>query len=471
MQPALLVARILIPLLLMTLLGNTARPHQVDLALQAAHRDLDAGAPLSAAEKIAAAAEGLPRRADLWELAGQYALQGGDPAAARTYFEQAISAGSLTPAGLASMGEAALLLGDQPAAMEAWQAAIDTGGPSIPLYEKLAAAFRSRGDYPAAISSLQALTLLQPGEARRPYELGLLFAATQPESALAPLALASELDPALGPDAQRVARSIRTARLAGDPVYTLVASGQALASLDEWDLAAEAFRLAVEANPGYAEAWAFLGEARQHLNQDGLPALEEALALNPDSVAANTFLALYWQRQERPELALVYLYAADGLEPENPALQAEIGSSLAALGLLDSARKHYQKSAELAPRDPQYWRSLAGFSIKYEVQVREIGLPAARQAVLLDPEDPASLDVMAQVLTLLGDPASAERFLKRALKTDPNHAAARVHLGLVYLLRGKPSLAREQFDLVQTLAPADSAEAEQARRLLEVYFP
>src|SRR3990172_3728837 len=97
MQPALLLARILIPLLLMTLPGNTARPHQVDLALQAAHRDLDAGAPLSAAEKIAAAAQGLPRRADLWELAGQYALQGGDPAAARTYFEQAISPGTLTP--------------------------------------------------------------------------------------------------------------------------------------------------------------------------------------------------------------------------------------------------------------------------------------------------------------------------------------------------------------------------------------
>jgi tetratricopeptide (TPR) repeat protein len=244
-----------------------------------------------------------------------------------------------------------------------------------------------------------------------------------------------------------------------------------LASLDEWALAEEAFRRAVEANPGYAEAWAFLGEAQGHQDKDSLPALEKALVLNPDSVSANTFLSLYWQRRERFDLALVYLYTAARLDPQNPALQTEIGNSLAALGELETALEHYQKAVELAPRDPQYWRSLANFSIRYEVDVRDTGLPAARQAVILDPEEPASLDAMGQILTLLGDPASAERFLTRALQADPGYAPARVHLGLVYILRGERDLARVQFDLARSLAPIDSAEAEHARRLLEIYFP
>jgi tetratricopeptide (TPR) repeat protein len=470
MQPASLLTRILIPLLLIPLLATGERPLRIDLVLQAAQRDLAAGNPLGASERIATTAQNLPHRADLWELAGHYALQGGEPGQARSYFERAGSAGGLSPDGLEAMGEVAMLLGDLPAAVEAWQAAIDAGATSITLYEKLAGSHRDLEDYPAAIASLQALATLQPGDARHPYELGLLFAARQPESALAPLSLAAELDQTLRPKTQVIERSIRSARLAGDPVYTLVASGRALASLDEWELAAEAFRLAVEANPGYAEAWAFLGEARQHLGQDGLPALEEAVFLNPGSVAANTFLALYWQRKSRFDLALVYLYAAN-LEPENPALQAEIGNNLASLGEFESALKHYQQATELAPRDPQYWRALARYSIKYEIEVREIGLPAARQAVLLDSKAPASLDVMAQVLTLLGDPASSERFLHRTLQADPGYAPARVHLGLVYLLRGEPGQAREQFDLVQTLAPAESVEAEHARRLLEIYFP
>lgn len=477
MQPTSLLTRILIPLLLIPLLAGsgaaalTGSTHPVELALQAAAQELAAGSPLIASEKVAEAAQHLPGRADLWELAGQYALQGDDPSLARSYFEKGIAAGRLSPEGLAGLGDASLLLGDPVAAAEAWQAAILTGEPSTELYEKLTGTYRSTGDFPAASDSLKALASLHPDQARYPYELGLLYAAWNPESALAPLALAAELDPALRSNTQVLERTIRTARLEGDPVFMLVASGRGLASLDEWALAAEAFRRATEANPGYAEAWAFLGEAQGHLDKDSLPALERALDLNPDSVAANGFLALYWQRKERFDLALVYLDTAAGLEPENPVFQAEIGNSLAALGELDKAREHYQWAVELAPRDPQYWRSLANFSIKYEVEVRETGLPAARQAVLLDPEEPASLDAMAQVLTLLGDPASAERFLARALQFDPGYVPARIHLGLVHIFRDEPELARIQLDLARSLAPAGSAEAEHARRLLEIYFP
>jgi hypothetical protein len=44
-------------------------------------------------------------------------------------------------------------------------------------------AHRSQQDYPAAIADLEAKLRLQPGDPQSLYEIGLLLAATQPESA------------------------------------------------------------------------------------------------------------------------------------------------------------------------------------------------------------------------------------------------------------------------------------------------
>jgi hypothetical protein len=84
----------------------------------------------------------------------------------------------------------------------------------------------------------------------------------------------------------------------------------------------------------------------------------------------------------------------------------------------------------------------------------------------LNPKDPASLDTMAQVYILLGNPLIAQRFLNRALAANPGYAPARLHLGLVSLLHGNNSSARYQLQLARNLAPDGSAVEEQTRRLL-----
>jgi Flp pilus assembly protein TadD len=102
--------------------------------------------------------------------------------------------------------------------------------------------------------------------------------------------------------------------------------------------------------------------------------------------------------------------------------------------------------------------------------LRQVGLPAARQAVLLAPDDPACLDTLGQVFFLLGDAASAERFFDRALQADAGFAPAHLHLGLVYLQQGDSKEAVDQFTLASRLAPG-SPTAEQAQRLLENPLP
>jgi tetratricopeptide (TPR) repeat protein len=149
-----------------------------------------------------------------------------------------------------------------------------------------------------------------------------------------------------------------------EPAYTALAVGRALAAIGEWELAAEAFRRATLARPDWAEAWAFLGEAQQrldpgvHTDNLALQYLEKALSLQPASIAANVFMALYWQRHSHQDTALEYMHKAAAAEPDNPVLQAEIGHFLAELGDLPAALQFYER-ARACPNDPAFWLILS----------------------------------------------------------------------------------------------------------------
>jgi Tfp pilus assembly protein PilF len=77
---------------------------------------------------------------------------------------------------------------------------------------------------------------------------------------------------------------------------------------------------------------------------------------------------------------------------------------------------------------------------------------------------------MGQTLLRLGDPLTAERFLRRALDANSSYASAHLHLGWVYLFSGQQGRAYDQFQRAQALDP-NSPIAEQAGRLLDNYFP
>jgi Flp pilus assembly protein TadD len=249
--------------------------------------------------------------------------------------------------------------------------------------------------------------------------------------------------------------------------------------MEEWELAVQAFRQATRIRADYAEAWAFLGEALQHLipsststitEAAGLEELETALELDPRSIAANVLMGIYWQRQNQYDRALGYIRSASNLSPENPMLHAELGRVLARTGDLAKAQQRYERAIDLAPQDPTYWRLLAEFSLHYQLQVHQIALPAARQSIILSAGDAQSLDIMAQTLIILGDNLNAERYLWRALEKDGGYVPAHLHLGIIYMNQGEVVLARQQFDLAKAIAP-DSWTFDQAQRLIGYYFP
>lgn len=482
-----LLVRLLWVLVLVSLLGLAARSRQVTLHMQEAEQALSSGLPLVASQHVADAARRLPWRADLWELAGRYALQGGDYKTAIRYLEQANQNSStnhfstqddLSIQGLTDLGDAYHGAGNLPSAILAWQQAVAIRGSSSGLAERLAEAYLALGDYPAAMAELETLIFLQPDDAQAHYRLGLLIASEDPELALEHLKIAIGLDPALETQVSRIRRAVLSARFAEDQAYTLLAAGRALASLGEWELAEEAFREATLVRPEFAEAWAYLGESRQHLSVqgelseegDGLAEIRKALELDPGSLAAHTFLALYWTRRAQYDLALESIRSAISLDPKSPVLYSELGRILAQSGNLYGAFSAYQQAIVLAPDDLTYTRLLVEFTLKYNFRIEQVTLPLARRLVILDPQDAANLDTMAKVLIELGDLAGAERFLSRALMADPDYAPAHLHMGLVHSLREDQAAALIEFRLAASLAP-QSPTGEHALRMMETYLP
>ncbi len=462
--------------LAIALLGLAPQPHAARQAFYEAQQAVQQADSRAAAASLEQAAPYYPWRSDLWISAARHALQAGDLQSAMRLFEQAGTADQLSESDLLTFGDLFLASGDALAAEAFWQQAAQLQPPSPAAHLRLANYHLQRQDYPAAIADLQAALALTPTDIQLAYQLGLLLAAWQPQEAIPYLELAST-DPGRAFSAGQILNSIQAAQQPEDPAYTLLSSGRALASLDEWQMAAVAFHQAVGLRPDYAEAWAYLGEARQHIRQadvpgasDGLAELEQALQIDPQSVSANLFAGLYWQRHANNQQALQYLQTAQQLDPQNPILLVEIGQTYAQGGNLPTAQSYFERAIALNPYDPTYWRLLAGFSMQYQIQVRELGLPAARRAVTLNPSDPQSLDTLAQTLLYLGDWLNAERFLRRALAIDSDYAPAHLHMGLVFYYRGDASRAELEFDLAESLAPG-SWTAEQANRLLAYYFP
>jgi tetratricopeptide (TPR) repeat protein len=257
--------------------------------------------------------------------------------------------------------------------------------------------------------------------------------------------------------------------LSSDPAYKLTVMGRWLGGIGNWDLAEAAFVRAVEAGPDYAEAWAFLGQARSELGLGGLDELEQAVQINPKSTLAQALLASYFAGQGDFEAALVHMRSAGQLEPDRAVWQVELGNYSAANGSIPDAIGYFAAARELEPDNPLVWAATASFSLAYGVDVRALGLPAARHLIWLRPNQAEGYDLAGAILFSLGDLRGAERFLQRALVVESDYALAHYHLGQLCLQLSQMENARHhlrkaiEFD--QT-----GGTAKAAQRLLERYL-
>ncbi len=323
----------------------------------------------------------------------------------------------------------------------------------------------------AAYATVQAKDKVAAQSAEADYLTLLRLASQDPSKALDGLDSYAFSPGIYAEDARSLAQAIRIAELQDNQAYSLTAVAQAFARLAQWELSLAALQRATEADPNYAEAWAYLAEAEQQTGRDGQSALEMALSLDPLSISANLFQALYLQRHGEFQQAQRFLDVARLLAPENPSIYLQLGQNSVLAGDVPGAREYYEQAIVLDPENLDLLKALATYSVNNQIYIEEIGLPVARRILLLAPRDPAALVLMGRATFLSnGQEEQAKVLFERAISLEPNYVEAHLHLGLYLIAEENFQLARGHFEHIILISP-DTEEANLAMQVLEEYYP
>lgn len=407
----------------------------------------------------------IPWRADLYELSGHAYYYATEYSQADVVYQKAVQRNALSPDGWVAWGDVVYLNGDHPRATQIWEQALEQKNPSEKLYSRLSQVYKENGDYSKAAQYLQNYVALHLEDAPAHYRLGLLMSLSDPTAALQELITASQLDPQLEPAVETLRSALNLASLENSASTRLVITGRGLGLVQEWELARFAFESAIKADSENAEAWAWLGESKQQAGEEGSVDLDHAYELKPNSSTVRGLRGLYFQRTGNFRSALTEFQTAALLDEKNPAWQVSIGENYSKTGDLIGALQAYQAATTLAPADANYWRLLAIFCGQNNVNIKDIGVPAAQKAVVLSNDDPASLDLLGWLLLLDARFEESERILKQAITFDPQNASAHFHLGLLYMEKEQRDLAYSHFVSARDLGSND------AQMILNQYFP
>ena len=423
---------------------------------------------LEAAEHYQAAARRLPWRADLYELAGHAYYNAGDYTQADAAYQKAFQRRALSAEGWVAWGNVNYLNDNPGRATGLWEQALERPDHSEKLYGSLALIYQERKDYATAAEYLARYVSNHLQDASAHYRLGLLLTLSDPQTAASELITASQLDPELDPAVQTLRSALSLASITDGPSEQKVIIGRGLGLIEEWELALAIFEQATHMDEANAEAWAWLAEAKQQTGSEETDVkedLDRALTLNPSSAVVRGLRGLYFQRVGNNREALTEFELAVILQPDDPALYVALGESYSKLGDLIRALQMYQHAAALTSEETTYWRLLAQFCAQNNINIKDVGIPAAQQLVVLLGEDAEALDLLGWLLLLDARPFEAEQVLQRALTADSQNASVHFHLGMLYLQTDLDAQAYGH------LVQARDLGSTEAQAVLAQYFP
>jgi tetratricopeptide (TPR) repeat protein len=446
-------ARLLIALVIVLLLELDPIPLGLTASLRRAEQANTEGNYAAAAEDYRLAVAYQPWVAAHRVAVAEAELLAGQYAAAARDLEYLAATQGLSAEQMLWLGAAYAGLGRDDDALHAWEQARAGGATSAESLAALAEVYLAHKDWSRARETLQALVVLSPDDAELLYRLGLLQALEEREAAIGNLERAAELDASLTDKATHMRQTLADLQADDDPAYTAAQLGLGYMEVGEWALAEGAFSRAVALNPAYGEAVAYLGYTRGMLGESPLPAMQQALALSPDSPIVHYLAGLTWKQLERWSQARAEFEQAYDLDPQNPAIAVEIAGTHRAEGQPQWAEIWLQEALRLAPGDSRFEMLLVQFYVDDEYRVEEVGLPMAQRMVSEQPENAEAHDALGWARFLLGDVDMAERELVRALALDPQLARAHYHIGALREYQSRPQDAIEAYREAARLDP------------------
>ncbi|MEO6248902.1 MAG: TIR domain-containing protein [Sphingomicrobium sp.] len=198
-------------------------------------------------------------------------------------------------------------------------------------------------------------------------------------------------------------------------------------------------RQATKVDPSYAKAWALMALGQSELRfwhglqEDGMPAAEQALALDPHQPEAICVKARYLQGEGRDEDADRQLALALEIDPESWEVNKEAAMIAFRQGRVAEAVPYWEKAISLVETDCHSGHMLV---CCYEAlndranleRIARVTIARVEKEVAQDPTNGSVMAMGVSALGALGDANRARDWIGRAMLMDPENNSMRYNL-------------------------------------------
>ena len=190
---------------------------------------------------------------------------------------------------------------------------------------------------------------------------------------------------------------------------------------------------AVQIDPYYAQAWALLAIAQSNLCyvygrevDDGFAAAHTALAIDPTIAEAHLPKVKRLQEKQQHDAAAAAMEAAIRLGPDSWEVNKEAGLFYLFRGDVATAKRHYERAAELMDTDFHAWVMLSTCyrALGDVKKLRDAAgkmVSESQKVIQQDPSNGAALGILAGGYAILGDEERTREWIARALLIDPDN--------------------------------------------------
>jgi tetratricopeptide (TPR) repeat protein len=235
----------------------------------------------------------------------------------------------------------------------------------------------------------------------------------------------------------------------------------------------------LSANPGFVPALYWLAEIHRNRGDSARARaiLEKARKADPTSAAIHFALGQIALSEGDYDRALERLEAAFEIRPKAPSLHYALGMAYRGLGDHQKSQEHFDRSSPgtLLPDDPVYFelmtlargRGASHTRAAYAMNYGRYEYAAVEFQRIADehPDDPWAWVNIGLARLALGEDDAATTALEQAVKIDPNHLQANLHLGTIYSRDGRHPEAIER---LETVLRNDPGELEASFQLADV---
>jgi tetratricopeptide (TPR) repeat protein len=197
--------------------------------------------------------------------------------------------------------------------------------------------------------------------------------------------------------------------------------------------------------------------------------LAAAMAQEPEDSLAHGCMALCLLARQAYDRAAEFAQRAIHLRPDAPWGYYVSAVVWRERNYLDKAEAFIREAVALDPQDPDYRAVLGG--IKHQQGDWEAARLAAEDALALDAEHIAALNLRAESLRKLGRTLDAHRDLENALRVNPDSAETHAALGWTYLQDGQRRPAEKHFREALRLDPESEWARQGVLESLRAYNP